>query len=1222
MAGAVTEAVPAPRSTSPQTSLSVITATTPQQQSTGSEPATGYLEKTEKPFLAPRPSWPTNLKSSPHINTQEPENHRSFEDRPTPLYSRASGIGPATYATPEDTSSSKTYERHARGKLKRERHKQNDSGSDDTPEPGPKKKVRNTLGSTPRLACPFFMCYPHKHIRCGLSSFSKISHVAQHLERQHYESVKCDCPICGVNFDTLIDRDAHIREQRCPKREPGLCSVTTERLELIRSISADRLKSQSEKWVEIYRIIAGDSIPQPLPWCTDPVDYLLRHFINYASRSGDNSIFNVGEGSEPHIQTINNYLADEQGPLGSSSMPQPSLLDSNISGFSAQGSIFSMLESESIIPFDPYRDTMSPPVSPVPGSHEANMTNSEVMSDRANEPAISEIPEISLREKEELHSGIERSTYQERDLRYPSNSQEEEMTSSPFSAQLSQEKDEINEDRERPNTKPDTSTLVNPRNDADRNIDIALESLNPQLSGFQSIAIPMKSERIDVSLARHVASGVFSNVYELEVTIVPESGVRSTRSIAIKNLKSISDAHDLFEAESKALLRLAKAAERTTNIIYLLTNPFEGEHDLAFFLPLAHSNLESYLAHDRISDRLTSAIWQQLSLLTIALSIIHDEKIVHGDLKPDNILVFKSEHTISLKIADFGHSVCDRTTGRLATDATAYSLNPSYSAPELWNRSATDLRLYDVWALGCILLEVTILMRDGAEDIKQFRKDLTSPIGRITASTFHDGYHLKPQVHQYLDKLNTDLVFKPLSSTIRGMLMEDSSLRLTASLAAYALRDFDGINSQPIYLPIQSTSQRASFLLKNSDVSLNQLFMVLILPILTGFFISALAIFSSMRLVVTLIISYPTFWILILGSIYYYTGTPEPKALYSRFRFWLSLDEQCPFPDCPSRLVGTNFSYPTEWYQHMINQHSNTDHISQPAMNSATSSTPPMTSSISLGTIAMSHREPQSTFPQRSSGFGPLHGNSGSRENNANPTAAQSTEQALDLCFPEFPMEALHQWKDLEYNGSWLDNALFRELAHAYYNDTLYRLRLSSHMGVKAIKSIVSFTQLSQIRPTKFHLVTDYIQKRNKAACLAYTPSQDVSKLLLAPSWQRHLANQVRIAKREQAIKDNLDVQGTFASLVVRQLNVFARSRQPLPGLGYEGNALEFVESLNKRKLCLQFIIAVAVSIIAGVVVGSRSGSMEQAFIVIGLGVSLSQLLVAILTFIVPPLDT
>ncbi|KAI8951947.1 hypothetical protein F4801DRAFT_260382 [Xylaria longipes] len=283
-------------------------------------------------------------------------NYRKNSEEPPPSFHSA---------TTEHTSagmnqSSKTPRRHARGKHKR--HHQSDSESDDEPEPPEKslkKKMCDTPGSTPRLACPFFKCRPNKHVRCGFSSFEKISHVAQHLERQHYESVKCDCPICGVNFHTISSRSAHLREQRCSRRNPRLCAVTTERLEEIKSVSTRRSRTQSDKWVDIYKIIVGDSTPTPLPWSTDPLEYLLLHFISFANL-------------EAQSQTLSNYLADEQEPLESSSTLHPSLLSSNLNipEFSAQTSII------------PFHATMSTPVSTVPESHESNMSSLEVVSNQ------------------------------------------------------------------------------------------------------------------------------------------------------------------------------------------------------------------------------------------------------------------------------------------------------------------------------------------------------------------------------------------------------------------------------------------------------------------------------------------------------------------------------------------------------------------------------------------------------------------------------------------------------------------------------------------------------------------------------------------------------------------------------------------------------------------------------------------------------------------------
>jgi hypothetical protein len=90
----------------------------------------------------------------------------------------------------------------------------------------------------------------------------------------------------------------------------------------------------------------------------------------------------------------------------------------------------------------------------------------------------------------------------------------------------------------------------------------------------------------------------------------------------------------------------------------------------------------------------------------------------------------------------------------------------------------------------------------------------------------------------------------------------------------------------------------------------------------------------------------------------------------------------------------------------------------------------------------------------------------------------------------------------------------------------------------------------------------------------------------------------------------------SFISTYVRAL---ARNKQPPPYPGYEGSALEFVESLDLRKLSLQLIAALTVSIVAGTTVGVQSESLERGFLIAGLGISLSQLLVATLILVISP---
>lgn len=145
----------------------------------------------------------------------------------------------------------------------------------------------------------------------------------------------------------------------------------------------------------------------------------------------------------------------------------------------------------------------------------------------------------------------------------------------------------------------------------------------------------------------------------------------------------------------------------------------------------------------------------------------------------------------------------------------------------------------------------------------------------------------------------------------------------------------------------------------------------------------------------------------------------------------------------------------------------------------------------------------------------------------------------------------------------------------------------------------------------------------NKAICHKRVPSNTtIPDILTHYSTQQHLANCIHIAwkNRNTSLGHlNTNGNGVFGSYWTDYIRLMARHKHPLPPLGYEGDALEFVEGLDLRKLSLQLMAVLAISIVSGTVSGILSGSLERGFVVGGLGVSLSQLLVAALVFVVPP---
>ncbi|OQR85598.1 dual specificity tyrosine-phosphorylation-regulated kinase [Achlya hypogyna] len=192
-----------------------------------------------------------------------------------------------------------------------------------------------------------------------------------------------------------------------------------------------------------------------------------------------------------------------------------------------------------------------------------------------------------------------------------------------------------------------------------------------------------------------------------------------------------------------------------------------------------HSTLGAYFSAPRLKKIAVECLE--------ALAFLHGLRLVHCDLKPENI-VMKSFHKCEIKVIDFG------SASFVSDELTFYVQSRSYRAPEVILGRRYDEKV-DVWSLGCILAELytgqvlfqndsvvsllgrmvsilgafpTSMLRSAPEAAKYFDADLalrTPPPAKT--SLWHA---LKCADHLFIDFL-------------QSLLQVDPALRVTAAAA-------------------------------------------------------------------------------------------------------------------------------------------------------------------------------------------------------------------------------------------------------------------------------------------------------------------------------------------------------------------------------------------------------------------------------------------------------
>lgn len=176
---------------------------------------------------------------------------------------------------------------------------------------------------------------------------------------------------------------------------------------------------------------------------------------------------------------------------------------------------------------------------------------------------------------------------------------------------------------------------------------------------------------------------------------------KSQKEVAIKVIKSHKKFTKPSETELKILHFLKKKSEKRSSFNFVnILSCFEFRKHLCLVFELLSFTLFDLLKANSFKGFSSGLIKRFCVQLLQALSVLKQSKIIHCDLKPENVALV-NPHESAIKLIDFGSSCFENEK------IYYYIQSRIYRAPEVILGVPYTCAI-DMWSLGCILVELSI----------------------------------------------------------------------------------------------------------------------------------------------------------------------------------------------------------------------------------------------------------------------------------------------------------------------------------------------------------------------------------------------------------------------------------------------------------------------------------------------------------------------------------